>query len=818
MRKKILVIEDDRTVAKLLEDALTREGHEVKLEIDGEWGARTFEAKGADLIILDVLVPNLIGFDVVREIRKTQKGKAVPIIMLSGVYSAAGHKKKMVEEFDVIDYLDKPVDLRNLLPLVKAVLSGAQRPVPTLPPAATSHLTEDGKDVAPDLSTLFQGNLENISFAQLLGMAHGARASGALMLRKSSVKKIVYLQGGTPVFVKSNLIEETLGRIMLKERLITPGENEKAIDRMKREGRKQGEILVEMGAISPHNLEFALERQLEVKLYDLFTWLEGKYLLNDRTEYEGTHVALSSSPIELIYEGVRRSMSPERISRELQKIHERIVVPSRDSTMRHQARQLEPDSDLLLDLVDGRRTVGQLVRLSKLERGATALLLYTLISSTLLSLVDEALPAEVVKPRLERLHSEVPGRPSGTELISVDTDDMEPLRTGEVSTDTEEIAIMKAAREKARREAEEAAPQLFDEAAREEAEVSREADEAELSDEIPIPSPALEPASPVVRELPEPPPAPAVGAPPAEESPLGKDPARFVLSEEVRAQIRSRLEAEAESLATKLPSRASAPPAKRPSMPVMAPEARALIERDLERLRKELTEAVRNYGQRNYFERLGLHRHSPDSEVEPAFERVKREVADRYALPQHATFEIRLLYEELMLLLRRARDGLVHPVERQEYGHRLGGKELAERGLAKMHLAELAFKEGLALFRREDFRAARGQFEIATALAPEEGIYLAYRAFSSYSAENDDSSARRALEDLERAQDLAPRLDRAYVFAALLHEHLDARDQAIENMKKALGCNPDCVEALGAMKAWIPEPEKKSGFLRMFTS
>lgn len=816
MPKKILVIEDDRTVAKLLEDALTREGYEVKLELDGEWGVRTFESKGADLVILDVLVPNLIGFDVVRELRKSPKGKAVPIIILSGVYSAAGHKKKMVEEFDVIDYLDKPVDLRVLLPLVKAGLSGGGRPVPTLPPVATAKLSEDGKELGPDLSPLYRGQLEDTSFAQLLGLAYGARVTGSLMLRKSSVKKIVYLQHGTPVFVKSNLIEETLGRIMTKERLISPQENEAAIERMKVEGRKQGEILVEMGAISPHNLEFALERQLEVKLYDLFTWLEGKYLLNDRTEYEGTHVALSSSPIELIYEGVRRSMSPDRIGRELQKIRERIVVPSRDPTMRHQARQLEPEADQLLDLVDGRRTVEQILRLSKLDRAAASLLLYTLVSSTLLSLVGEAPSDELLQPRLERLHSDVVRRPTGTELISLDEDEVQPLRTGEVPIDGEELSRIQASRERARREVEEVEPRLFEEAALAEAEASREADEAELSGEVVSEAPAVEVPSVVVRAVAEPPPAPL----PRPESVLeAPSPApRFALSEEVRAQIRSRLEAEAESLGTKLPSRVSAPPAKRVSVPPVSREARELIERELARLGQELGETVRSLQRKNHFERLGLHRHSSKEEVEAAYQQVRRELTDRFALPQHATFDLRLLHEELLLLLVRARDALTHPVERTEYVRQLARGELDERGLARMHLAALAFEEGQALFQAQDFRAARNRFEIAAAQAPEEGVYLAYRAFSSYASEASEAAARRVLPELERAQELAPRLEEPYLFAAKLHEQLGARDRALENMKKALVCNPDCVEALAAVRAWAPEPEKKSGFLRIFTS
>src|SRR5262249_37523871 len=111
----------------------------------------------------------------------------------------------------------------------------------------------------PKLTVPDRGTLESVPFARLLGGLFAGRVTGQLLLKKGSVKKIVYLRQGIPVFVKSNLVTECLGRVMVAEKLISEEECTRSLERKKASGKRQGEVLVEMGSISPHNLEFALE-------------------------------------------------------------------------------------------------------------------------------------------------------------------------------------------------------------------------------------------------------------------------------------------------------------------------------------------------------------------------------------------------------------------------------------------------------------------------------------------------------------------------------------------------------------------------------
>src|SRR5262249_10969654 len=154
-------------------------------------------------------------------------------------------------------------------------------------------------------------------FATVLGRLYRTRATGALMLRKASVKKIVYLSEGIPVFVKSNLLAECLGQIMVQERLISQDECDLSLQRKRQERRPQGDILVHMGSISARNLNFALELQMQTKLFDVFSWLEGRYQFNDRSDLHASAVSMPMTPVQLIYEGAARAMSNERIAREL---------------------------------------------------------------------------------------------------------------------------------------------------------------------------------------------------------------------------------------------------------------------------------------------------------------------------------------------------------------------------------------------------------------------------------------------------------------------------------------------------------------------
>jgi len=115
---RILVVEDDRDIAMLLEDDLAAEGHEVEVVQDGETASRRGRETGWDLIILDVMLPRRDGFDVCRDLRRAHV--RTPIIMLT----AKTHEAEKILGLDLgaDDYVTKPFSPRELRSRIRAVL------------------------------------------------------------------------------------------------------------------------------------------------------------------------------------------------------------------------------------------------------------------------------------------------------------------------------------------------------------------------------------------------------------------------------------------------------------------------------------------------------------------------------------------------------------------------------------------------------------------------------------------------------------------------------------------------------------------------
>ena len=129
---RILVVEDEESYRDPLTYQLTREGFEVIEAADGISALAAYDAEGADLVLLDLMLPGLSGTEVCRELRA--RGD-VPVIMLTAKDSEID--KVVGLELGADDYVTKPYSFRELLARVRAVLRRRQ-------PADSSELHEDG--------------------------------------------------------------------------------------------------------------------------------------------------------------------------------------------------------------------------------------------------------------------------------------------------------------------------------------------------------------------------------------------------------------------------------------------------------------------------------------------------------------------------------------------------------------------------------------------------------------------------------------------------------------------------------------------------
>lgn len=398
----VLVVDDDRAIQRLLADLLTQQGFGVTLERDGEWALKTFEAKPFDLVLLDLLLPGINGYEVARKLRESAKGRAVPIVMISGVYKNALHRKEAIERYGASAFIEKPFKLQSLTDALHQAL-GEKFPAPPEAPAPSASSDETATDALAGEEAIQEGALVEKSarasghqgirgdfdkkpFPEVLAEIYRWKATGALLLRREKVKKIVYFREGIPQFIKSNLLSECLGRVLVKERMISEAECEESLRRMKASRRQQGTVLVEMGCISPHNLAYALNLQLRAKLFDVFFWKSGDYAFDPRASVPPEVVNLELTCAQAIYEGIRRAYDPERVAAALGDASELFVHPFEDPLYALQEVSLGEEEHELLAKVNGRRRVSELRRLGILSPLDTDRLLYAMRCAQVVSL------------------------------------------------------------------------------------------------------------------------------------------------------------------------------------------------------------------------------------------------------------------------------------------------------------------------------------------------------------------------------------------------------------------------------------------------
>jgi len=119
-KERILIIEDDKHISKLVKYNAEKAGYDPTAVEDGEKALDVLTKQGADLIILDVMLPKMDGFEVCRAIKQNTKLKSIPVIMLT----AKGEEVDRIVglELGADDYVVKPFSPRELMLRVKAVL------------------------------------------------------------------------------------------------------------------------------------------------------------------------------------------------------------------------------------------------------------------------------------------------------------------------------------------------------------------------------------------------------------------------------------------------------------------------------------------------------------------------------------------------------------------------------------------------------------------------------------------------------------------------------------------------------------------------
>ena len=119
---KILIVEDNEMNRDMLSRRLTKRGYEISMAFDGKQGVDMAHSEQPDLILLDMSLPVMDGWEAAGHLKNSDATKAIPVIALTA-HAMAGDMEKALEA-GADDYDTKPVDLKRLLGKIDALLAG----------------------------------------------------------------------------------------------------------------------------------------------------------------------------------------------------------------------------------------------------------------------------------------------------------------------------------------------------------------------------------------------------------------------------------------------------------------------------------------------------------------------------------------------------------------------------------------------------------------------------------------------------------------------------------------------------------------------
>ncbi|MFQ5696674.1 MAG: response regulator [Myxococcota bacterium] len=331
------MVDDDKALTRTLVRAVEAAGYPVEAVHDGDAAVQSLQRQVPGMVLLDLLLPRRDGRSVLAWLRDREATRSLPVVVMSGVFKSRSHGKELVD-LGAQAFLDKPFRRSDLEKQLRRHLGR--------PPAAGS--TTDTAGVS----------LADRTVPEVLWEAMQEGYSGALEFRRGRRLKVLILDKGRPTSIRSNLARECLGQRLAAHERIGAEDLEESVRRLKTDGKRQGEVLVDLGALTREELDAALADQAEEKLMQLFTWTEGEATRSpDVTELTQASSLEGWSARRTILRGVER-MSSARAERALAAFRERPLF--REDVSLDESEAHVSIYAALLDDLDGTATLKQL--------------------------------------------------------------------------------------------------------------------------------------------------------------------------------------------------------------------------------------------------------------------------------------------------------------------------------------------------------------------------------------------------------------------------------------------------------------------------
>lgn len=222
------------------------------------------------------------------------------------------------------------------------------------------------------------GAITDMTVPRLFQGLLAEKKTGTIVFTCDPVVKKVYVAAGDVFFASSNLSEDRLGEWLRRAGTITSQQCDAAAEVVKKTGKKQGSVLVELGFITPEGLADGVRYQVNQIVVSLFNWRDGGYVFDESAALHCDIDPLMMSTENLIIEGlhgiewsvVRRSLPPLTT----------ILRRAADQSLPPQGRELKQDLRIVLSLIDGNASIEELCSRSGLGDFNTLRAIYALLA------------------------------------------------------------------------------------------------------------------------------------------------------------------------------------------------------------------------------------------------------------------------------------------------------------------------------------------------------------------------------------------------------------------------------------------------------
>jgi|GEM_PF-1325925 len=662
-----------------------------------------------------------------------------------------------------------------------------------------------------------RGELRGLYFPRLLIDLYRAGDTGVLTI-ESRVKLKIYLKDGFPVCAEGGEFETALGRIFLDRGIITEEVYQSAVEKGIGSGRKIGHVLVQMGSISPHELNTILEEQAREKILSGFSYVRGFFSFEPLAELPKSMITYRVSPLEILMEGIRRHVGLVRLEHIFQldkpdpiKIH----INSEKKRELDQSPLVARELRFIHILKEG-MNVEEVLACSMLDRFDTLRMLYFTylvgylsipeveeIESTFWTTVTDSLKraeggqqSELSQPGG---HDEKGDTSYEANFVMVDEDvrvddraasglsfqgidaegDNGAVTRGDAKSAFEVVAPHLSAQTGVGAESPDGiAPGSKD--------ISKERLGEEIDEIMSFSNEFKEGASrsSVEHET--------AGQGSGESSKAGSKGTEKSIRREIMEEI-SGLRAEGrvsngERLSTAgfKAGAAGAGNGSEVGAEKVSPQKR-------EELIKAIAELHATLENRNHYEILGLDAGATQERVKEAYFLLAKKFH-----PDRARFldaEWREKAEQIFVRVSKAYEILSNPKTREIYDT-TGDEEEAKDQVRDLVQAETAFNEGETFIKSKEYELAIGRFQRAYDISPDEADYLAYLSWAKFLAARDKDAVFSELRtDMKKAISLNPTCCRAHYFLGIMYKYENDVKRAEESFLSALDCDSDFIQA-----------------------